>query len=216
MKKLIIAALLLVELAGCTNLQNEDGTTKHVATYGGGGAVAGAALGALLGKGMGRGKGALIGATVGGGAGALYGNHVDSQEAELRKRMTGTGVKVERDGDQLKLIMPGSITFATGKSDIQPSFYQVLGQLCASFSSFKDNDLVVTGYTDSVGGYQANEALSSRRADSVGQYLLANGVQPARVQTIGAGSSSPVASNTTEDGRAQNRRVEIKLVPHAS
>lgn len=209
MKKLIASALIIASVSGCAAIQNEDGTTKKAATYGGGAALVGAVTGALLGKG----KGAAIGAAVAGTAGAAYGHYVDNQEAELRKSMNGTGVQVERDGDQLKLIMPGSITFATGKAELQPSFYQTLGQLSTSFKNFKDNDLVVTGHTDSTGNSDANVGLSNRRAEAVAQYLRANGVASSRILTLGAGSSQPVASNATADGRAQNRRVEIKLLP---
>jgi len=209
MKKLIVAALIITSVSGCAAVQNDDGSTKKAAEYGGGAALVGAVAGALLGKG----KGALIGAAVAGTAGAAYGHYVDNQEAELRKSMSGTGVRVERDGDQLKLIMPGSITFATGKADIQPSFYQTLGQLSTNFRSFKNNNLVVTGNTDSTGSSDANLGLSTRRADAVAQYLRANGIDSSRIQTVGAGSSAPVATNATAEGRAQNRRVEIKLVP---
>lgn len=209
MKKMIVSALIIASVSGCASMQNEDGSTKKAATYGGGAAVVGALAGALLGKG----KGAAIGAAVAGTAGAAYGHYVDKQEADLRKNMTGTGVQVEREGDQIKLVMPGSITFATGKAEIQPSFYQTLGQLSGSLRNFKDNNFVVTGHTDSTGGYDSNLGLSTRRADAVSQYLRANGIDASRIQTVGAGSSQPVATNATADGRAQNRRVEIKLMP---
>lgn len=209
MKKFIVSALVIATLSGCASLQNEDGSTKKVATYGGGAAVVGALAGALMGKG----KGAAIGAAVAGTAGAAYGHYVDNQEAELRKSMSGTGVQVQRDGDALTLVMPGSITFGTGKADIQPGFYQTLGQLSNSFRNYPDNLLIVTGHTDSTGNNDANLALSNRRAEAVAQYLRANGIQAARVNSIGMGSSKPVASNSTVDGRAQNRRVEISLLP---
>lgn len=210
MNKLVVSALVLALLSGCAVVQNDDGSMKKSATYGAGAAILGAAAGAL----MGDGKGALIGAAVAGTAAAAYGHYVDNQEAELRKSMAGSGVQVEREGDQLKLIMPGAITFATGKADISPSFYQTLSQLSGSFKQFKNNDLVVTGYTDSVGAAQSNQILSARRADSVAQYLRSNGVDSSRIQAVGAGSANPVASNATADGRSQNRRVEIKLIPH--
>lgn len=212
MKKLIASALIVSSLAGCSTMQNEDGTTKKTASYGAGAALLGAVAGALINHDN-RGKGALIGAAMAGTAGAGYGYYVDKQEAELRESMKNTGVAVERQGDQLKIVMPGSITFATGKSEIQPSFYYTLNQLSSSFRQFKDSDLVVTGYTDSVGSYEANEVLSKRRAESVAQFLRSNGVEASRVQTVGAGANQPLASNDTADGRAQNRRVEIKLVP---
>lgn len=209
MNKVIVSTLVVALLSGCAVVQNDDGSVRKSAAYGAGAAFIGAAAGALLGDG----KGALIGAAVAGTAAAAYGAYVDNQEAELRKSMAGSGVQVEREGDQLKLVMPGAITFATGKSEITPSFYQTLSQLSGNFKQFKDNDLVVTGYTDSVGGAAANQALSSRRADSVSQYLRSNGVDGSRIQAVGAGAINPVASNETTEGRAQNRRVEIKLMP---
>ncbi|NMZ71334.1 Outer membrane protein OmpA [Pseudomonas peli] len=212
MKKLLTAALLVATVSGCATVQNEDGTTKKTAKYGAGAALAGAVAGALLG-GDNRGKGALVGAAVAGAAGAGYGYYVDKQEAALRESMKGTGVQVERQGDQLNIVMPGSITFATGKAEIQPSFYYTLNQLSNSFREYQDSELVITGHTDSVGNYDANQVLSNRRADSVAQYLRSNGIDSSRLQTVGAGSTLPVASNETTEGRAQNRRVEIKLVP---
>lgn len=210
MNKLVVSTLVVALLSGCAVVQNDDGSIKKSAMYGGGAAILGAAAGAF----MGEGKGALIGAAVAGTAAAAYGHYVDTQEAELRTSMAGSGVQVEREGDQLKLVMPGAITFATGKADITPTFYQTLSQLSGNFKQFKDNDLVVTGYTDSVGAAQANQVLSSRRADSVAQYLRSNGVDSSRIRAVGAGSANPVASNATAEGRSQNRRVEIKLIPH--
>nr|WP_186343992.1 OmpA family protein [Pseudomonas peli] len=204
--------MLVATVSGCATVQNEDGTTKKTAKYGAGAALAGAVAGALLG-GDNRGKGALVGAAVAGAAGAGYGYYVDKQEAALRESMKGTGVQVERQGDQLNIVMPGSITFATGKAEIQPSFYYTLNQLSNSFREYQDSELVITGHTDSVGNYDANQVLSNRRADSVAQYLRSNGIDSSRLQTVGAGSTLPVASNETTEGRAQNRRVEIKLVP---
>jgi outer membrane protein OmpA-like peptidoglycan-associated protein len=215
MKKLLATALIISTLTGCAAMQNEDGSTNKTAMYGGSGALLGGVAGALLG-GKNKGKGALIGAAVAGSAAAGYGYYVDKQEAELRNKMKGSGVQIERNGDELKLVMPGSITFATGKSEIQPSFYSTLNQLASNFGQFPQSDLVITGNTDSVGSYETNKTLSARRADSVAQYLEANGVSASRVRTVGAGSSVPVASNDTADGRAQNRRVEIKLVPRPS
>lgn len=215
MKSLIAATLIVSTLSGCATLQNEDGSTKKTASYGAGAAVLGAVAGALLGKNN-RAQGALIGAAVAGTAGAGYGYYADKQEAELREQMKGSGVQVERKGDEIVIVMPGAITFATGKAEIQPNFANTLSQLAGSFRTFPDSDLIVTGHTDSVGGYEANEVLSQRRAQSVAQFLKGNGVQSGRVEVIGAGSSQPVASNDTAEGRAQNRRVEIKLAPRAA
>lgn len=212
MKKLVSATLIAAALTGCASMKNDDGSLNKTTSYGGLAALAGGVAGALINHNN-PGQGALIGAAIAGSAGAGYGYYVDKQEAELRESMKGSGVEVERDGDQLKLVMPGSITFATGKSEIQPSFQHTLNQLAANFKQFQDSDLIVTGHTDSVGSYETNQLLSARRADSVSQFLRSNGVDSSRLQTLGAGSSSPIAPNDTAEGRAQNRRVEIKLVP---
>lgn len=211
MKKLVSASLIAVLLGGCASMKNENGEYNKTSTYGGMAAVAGAAAGALLSKNN-RGKGALVGAALAGTAGAGYGYYVDKQEAQLRESMKGSGVEVRRDGDQLNIVMPGSITFATGQAAIQPSFQSTLSQLAANFSQFKDSNLIITGHTDSVGSYKTNQVLSQRRADSVATYLRSNGVDSSRIQAFGAGPDSPVADNVTESGKAQNRRVEIKLV----
>lgn len=216
-----ILALITVFLAGCaanngggqSGGQGDQGQgLSKTATYGGLGALAGAAAGALLNKDN-RGKGALIGAAVAGAAGAGYGYYVDKQEAELRQQMAGTGVEVQRQGDQLTLVMPGNITFATNSSDIASTFYTPLNSLATSFKQYNQNNIEVVGYTDSTGSYQNNVALSQRRAQSVVNYLVSQGVDGSRVIARGAGPENPIASNANESGRAQNRRVEIKLTP---
>ncbi|HGM4992934.1 TPA: OmpA family protein [Pseudomonas aeruginosa] len=214
MKKLLCLAVVSATLSGCASMKNEDGSFNNASTYGGLAALAGGVAGALINHDN-PAQGALIGAAVAGSAGAGYGYYVDKQEAELRESMKDSGVQVEREGDQLKVVMPGSITFATGQAEIQPSFQYTLGQLASSFRQFQDSNLIITGHTDSVGSYDANQVLSARRAESVAQFLRSNGVDASRLQTIGAGSSSPIAPNDYPEGRAQNRRVEIKLVPRS-
>lgn len=189
-----------------------SGSGNRTAMYGGIGALAGAAAGALIDHDN-RGKGALIGAAVGGAAGAGYGYYADKQEAQLRQQMAGTGVDVQRQGDDIKLIMPGNITFATDSAEISSNFYAPLNDLARTFKQYDQNSIEIVGHTDSTGSYQHNMALSQRRAQSVANYLLAQGVNGARVTTRGAGPDQPVASNASESGRSQNRRVEINLRP---
>jgi len=217
--RLLIAATAMALLAGCATNNNNPYQTpdqtqqtgmNKTATYGGLGALAGAAAGALIDS-KHRGRGALIGAAVGGTAGAGYGYYADKQEAQLRQQMAGTGVEVQRQGNDIKLIMPGNITFATGSADLASNFYSSLNDLATSFKQYDQNSIEVVGYTDSTGSYQNNVALSQRRAQSVANYLIAQGVDGTRVTTRGAGPDSPVASNATESGRSQNRRVEINL-----
>ena len=215
--RLILSATAVALLAGCAqNPYPQQGGAasdpNRTAVYGGLGALAGAAAGALINHDN-RGKGALIGAAVGGAAGAGYGYYADKQEAQLRQQMQGTGVEVQRQGDNIQLIMPGNITFATNSADIASNFYAPLNNLANSFKQFDQNSIEIVGHTDSTGGYQYNVALSQRRAQSVANYLISQGVNPARITTRGAGPDMPVATNATEAGRQQNRRVEVNLRP---
>jgi outer membrane protein OmpA-like peptidoglycan-associated protein len=214
--RMLLIAMVVATTAGCA-VQNpyvrEDGEMRKSTTYGTLGALAGAAVGAATSSKKDRGKGALIGAAVGGAAAGGYGYYADKQEAELRRSMQGTGVEVQRNGDDLKLIMPGNITFATNSADIAGNFYAPLNQLANSFKQYDQNSIEIVGHTDNVGAHQYNYTLSQRRAQSVANYLTAQGVNGMRVTTRGMGPDQPVASNASESGRAQNRRVEINLRP---
>lgn len=178
------------------------------------GAVAGAVAGLLSGDdATERRQRALVGAGVGGLAGGAIGNYQDRQERALRERMAGTGVDVVRQGDNITLNMPDNITFGFDSSQLQPQFYPVLDNVAATLREYNQTIVEVAGHTDSKGTDAYNQALSVRRADSVGNYLMGKGLVRDRFIITGAGESRPVASNDTEAGRAQNRRVEITLVP---
>lgn len=205
--RLLAASTVLAMLSGCA----VDGMNK-TATYGGIGVLAGAATGALVG-GHDRGKGALIGAALGGMAGAGYGYYVDKQEAELRRQLEGSGVGIQRQGDAIKLIMPGNVTFKSSSSDIASNFYNPLNQVAASLKRYDQSAISIVGHTDSTGSRQRNMDLSQLRAQSVANYLVAQGVAGTRVSTAGVGPDQPIASNSTEAGRQDNRRVEINLQP---
>ncbi|MBF7730398.1 OmpA family protein [Pseudomonas sp. N040] len=215
-KHLIAAATAGALLAGCATTQNpyqdQDGSTNKTATYGTIGAIAGAAAGALINHDN-RGKGALIGAAAGGAAGAGYGYYADKQEAELRKSMQGSGVEVQRDGNNIKLIMPGNITFATDSAEIASNFYGPLNSVASSMQQYQQNNIEIVGHTDSTGSHSYNLQLSQRRAQSVASYLQGQGVSAARMTTRGAGPDQPIASNATAEGRSANRRVEVNLTP---
>jgi outer membrane protein OmpA-like peptidoglycan-associated protein len=206
--RLIAASTLLALLTGCA----ADGMNKTT-TYGGVGALAGAAVGALAGGHNNRGKGALIGAVLGGAGGAGYGYYADKQEADLRQKLANTGVEVERQGEMIKLIMPGNITFKTGSADIASNFYTPLNQVVTSLKQYDTSSIEVVGHSDSKGSRQTNMDLSQQRAQNVANYLMSQGVSGGRVTTRGAGPDQPIASNDTEQGRMQNRRVEISLRP---
>ncbi|KTC49324.1 cell envelope biogenesis protein OmpA [Pseudomonas putida] len=219
-RRLITAAAAIALLSGCASqnpyenqgqAQGSSGISK-TAKYGGLGALAGAVAGAAIDHNN-RGKGALIGAAVAGAASAGYGYYADRQEAALRESMANTGVEVQRQGDQIKLIMPGNITFATDSSNISSSFYTPLNNLGNSFKQFNENNIEIVGYTDSTGSRQHNMDLSLQRAQAVSNYLTAQGVDGSRLSVRGAGPDQPIASNADANGRAQNRRVEVNLKP---
>ncbi|WP_166365353.1 OmpA family protein [Pseudomonas akapageensis] len=220
-RRLIIVATAVALLSGCAGQnpydnqgQAEQGSTgmSKTAKYGGLGALAGAVAGAAINHDN-RGKGALIGAAIAGTAAAGYGYYADKQEAALRASMANTGVEVQRQGDQIKLIMPGNITFATDSSSIAPSFYSPLNNLANSFKQFPQNNIEIIGYTDSTGSRQHNMDLSQQRAQSVSTYLTSQGVDGTRLSVRGAGPDQPIASNADANGRSQNRRVEVNLKP---
>ena len=219
-RRLITAAAAVALLSGCASqnpyenqgqAQGSSGISK-TAKYGGLGALAGAVAGAAIDHNN-RGKGALIGAAVAGAASAGYGYYADRQEAALRESMANTGVEVQRQGDQIKLIMPGNITFATDSSNISSSFYSPLNNLGNSFKQFNENQIEIVGYTDSTGSRQHNMDLSLQRAQAVSNYLTSQGVDGSRLSVRGAGPDQPIASNADANGRAQNRRVEVNLKP---
>ncbi|HDZ56522.1 MAG TPA: glycine zipper 2TM domain-containing protein [Pseudomonas xinjiangensis] len=211
---LMAAGLCSVLLAGCTtNPYTGEQQTGKSSIYGIGGAAAGAIIGAATSSKKDRGKGALIGATVGGAAGAGYGYYVDQQEARLRQELQGSGVQVIRNGDNLQLVMPGNITFASNSSDVSSSFYPTLNSLVKVFNEFDRNGIDIVGHTDSTGSQELNNRLSQQRASSVASYLTGQGVAGSRISSRGVGPSQPIATNDTQAGRAQNRRVEINLRP---
>lgn len=178
------------------------------------GALAGVAAGLLSGDdATERRQRALIGAGVGGLAGGAIGNYQDRQERALRDRMAGTGVDVVRQGDNITLNMPSNITFAFNSANLDPQFYSVLDNVASTLTEYNQTIVEVAGHTDSIGSDAVNQRLSEQRAASVGNYLMSKGLVRDRFILTGAGKTRPIASNDTEQGRAQNRRVEITLVP---
>ena len=208
------ATLLLSSCAtytGQTNDPNDPNRTGRGAAIG---AVAGAVLGAATGdSATERRQRALAGAAVGAAAGAGVGAYQDRQEAELRKKMAGTGVQVERQGDNFLLNMPSGITFDFDRYDLKPEFRPVLDNLATTLNEYNQTRIEVTGHTDSMGSDAYNQTLSQNRANAVAGYLGGRGIASSRMIVTGAGESRPIASNDTEEGRAANRRVEITLVP---
>lgn len=220
MKKFgILVAGMAVLVAGCETLDPYTGESKTSAATKG--ALIGAVSGAVIGLASGddsveRRQRALIGAGVGALAGGSIGYYMDRQEAKLRAELQGTGVGVYRDGDNITLLMPGNITFATNSADLSPQFFDVLNSVAKVLTEFDKTVIEVAGHTDSTGSDAYNQTLSERRATSVATYLRSQQIDPNRMITVGLGESMPVADNGTEAGRQQNRRVELTLVPLTS
>jgi outer membrane protein OmpA-like peptidoglycan-associated protein len=212
--KWIALPIGIAMLAGCATT-TDPYTGEERATRTGQGAAIGAGIGAVVGaiSGGDRLKRAAIGAGVGALSGAAIGAYMDRQEAELRRQLEGTGVSVTRRGDDIILNMPGNVTFGFDSADLRSDFFEVLDSVALVVDEFDQTVLVIDGHTDSTGSHQYNMGLSQRRAETVGRYLASQGVAPVRMATYGYGPDHPVATNDTEAGRAQNRRVELTLMP---
>jgi outer membrane protein OmpA-like peptidoglycan-associated protein len=152
-----------------------------------------------------------VGAIAGGGVGY----YMDSQEAKLRKTLRDTGVSVVRDGDNINLVMPGNITFVTNGHALNGDFYEVLDSVILVLQEFDKTIIFVAGHTDSKGSEEYNQLLSERRANSVAQYLSTKSIVEARIEIAGFGEGTPIADNSSAEGRALNRRVELSLIPIA-
>ena len=209
MKKIILSLVAVCFMSACaTDPYTGESKVAKTAWGTGIGAAAGAGIGALIG---GK-KGALIGAGIGGATGAATGGYMDIQASKLLQKLTGTGVQVARDGDNIRLIMPNSITFNTNESIIKTSANNVLDSVALVAKEYNKTRLQIVGYTDSTGNDKINQPLSERRAAAVANYLALRGVQGSRISSYGVGAANPIASNATEEGKAQNRRVEITLI----
>lgn len=141
------------------------------------------------------------------------GYYQDRQQSVLEERLAGTGVRVVRNGDSIKLIVPGRLIFSLSSDQIQPAFAPVLDNIALVLKEYARTMLDVRGYTDSTGSFEHNQQLSERRAGSVGAYLVTRQIPATRIRTAGFGPRNPLVGNDTESGRAQNRRIEIELVP---
>lgn len=199
----VLAAAAL--LAGCQNVSNRTLGTAA------GGAIIGAGIGMMAGGDDKR--NAAIGAVVGGIAGASVGVYMDKQEEELRRQTEGTGIEVQRVGDQIALTMPSGITFDVNSAAIKGDFYGPLDEVSTTLIEYSSTAVDVVGHASSDGPDDYNQTLSEQRASSVQSYLVNSGVQSVRLQAVGMGETQPIADNSTQAGRIANRRVEILLTP---
>lgn len=212
---LIASAASLIALSACTSPDHLGGTDPNKNTR------QGALLGGILGAGIGalvaddKAKGAVIGGVVGAGTGAVAGNILDRQEAELRQQLQNEEIRITNTGDRLIVTMPEAILFAVDSATVNAGLRSDLLTVASSLQRYPESNVQVVGHTDNTGGAAYNQGLSERRANAVADVLQEGGVAFNRLQTIGRGEDQPIASNLTEDGRAQNRRVEIVILPTA-
>ncbi len=207
-----LVATSLVSLSACVTDPN---TGERKVSRTAIGTAGGAGLGYLLGDIIGGKTARIIGAGIGGAAGGVVGYKMDQQIKELKEVTAGTGVEVEQEGDYINLNLPNGVTFPVNSSEISPSFRSTLDGIAQSMVNYPDSLIDVYGFTDNTGSDAYNQQLSERRAQAVANYLTYRGVPQSRIATKGFGEDPNyfVASNDTEEGRAMNRRVEIKILP---
>lgn len=192
--------LILVAAAGCSSSARKGGAV---------GAVAGGAAGAVIGHATGNtARGAIIGAVVGGAAGAIIGEQMDKQADELKQEIPGA--TVERVGEGIQVTFASGLLFDFDSDVVRGDARSNLDALAANLDKYQDRDLLIVGHTDAVGSSEYNEDLSIRRAEAAARYLRNRGVNET-IETRGRGEYEPVASNDTEAGRSQNRRVEVAI-----
>src|SRR6056297_2049106 len=211
--KCSLTVVVCLFLSACATTDPWTGEQRTSRT--GQGVAIGAGIGAVIGaiSGGDRLERAAIGAGIGALSGAAIGNYMDRQEAALREQLRGSGVSVTRRGDEIILNMPGNVTFDSDSAGLKPQFFEVLDSVALVVLEFDRTVLIVDGHTDSTGSAENNHELSRSRADTVARYIINQGVAPVRVESYGYGEQYPVATNNTAQGRNQNRRVELTLMP---
>lgn len=215
---LALAGLVALGLSNCTTTNPYTGEQQVSKTAAGAGigTLVGAGLGAIIGNNTGdgdAGRGALIGAGLGAVGGGGIGQYMDQQETLIRRQLQGTGVSVTREGNNLILNMPNDVTFNVASANLQPQVTSTLDSVALVLNKFDKTLVTVEGHTDSDGSNSYNQSLSERRALSVANYLASRRVNGQRLIPKGFGETQPIASNGSNAGKAQNRRVEIHIVP---
>lgn len=200
---LVTVVPLTLGTAGCSSLNR---TGQGAAIGAGAGAAVGAAVGSRTGS---TARGAIIGAVVGGTAGAVIGRQMDQQARELAREIPNA--EVVRIGEGIAVIFDSGLLFDFDSDAVKPAARQNLANLAASLNRHPDSEVLIVGHTDNIGSVSYNQGLSERRARSAAAFLQSQGVPSNRIRTMGRGLHEPVASNDTEAGRAQNRRVEVAI-----
>jgi outer membrane protein OmpA-like peptidoglycan-associated protein len=201
---LLLIAAMVFGLFGCASMTKKD---MGILIGGAGGAAIGAAIGDAAGN---TAVGAILGAVVGGAAGGIIGNYMDEQAAELERDLEGA--KIERVGEGIKITFQSGILFDVDKSDLKAEAQENISQLAVILNKYEDTNILLEGHTDSDGAEDYNMALSERRARAVQSYLAQREVVAQRMSVMWYGESQPIADNTTAEGKAANRRVEVAIM----
>ena len=210
-----LVVVFLVGMTGCEATKNANNKQKGAVIGAAGGAILGAIIGNNAGKGGNGEVGAVIGGVVGGAAGVLIGAKMDKQAQEIEEEIPGAKVERVDDGIVITFDENSGVYFDTNKYNINAASQQTLDKLAGVLMEYTDTNVLVVGHTDSTGSEEYNMTLSKNRANSVTNYFIQNkGLSPGRLTTNWYGESSPIASNDTAEGRAQNRRVNIVIVPN--
>lgn len=212
--RILVSSLAAAALLGASGCVTDPNTGKQTISRTAIGGIGGGGLGYLLGGLIGGKTARILGAGIGAAAGGYVGYGMDQQIKELEEATAGSGIDVSQtpEGDGILVNLP-DVTFAVNSTDLSPSFRDELDAVAQSLVTYPNSLIDVMGHTDSTGAETYNLDLSRRRAESVSNYLTSRGVSRARVESIGYGEQFPVADNTNAEGRAQNRRVEIRITP---
>lgn len=211
---LFFATVLTISFTNCKAVENANNKQKGGVIGATGGAILGAIIGNNVGKGGNGELGAVIGGVVGGGAGVLIGNKMDKQAQKIEEEIPGAQVERVDDGIVVTFDENSGVYFDTEKYNINSASQATLNKLANVFKEYPDTNILVVGHTDSSGSEDYNMTLSKNRANAVTNYLTAKGLNSSRFTTNWFGESQPMHDNSTAEGRAKNRRVNVAIVPN--
>ncbi|WP_034042641.1 OmpA family protein [Wocania ichthyoenteri] len=211
---ILFTGALTISLMNCKAVQNANNKQKGAVIGTTGGAILGAIIGNNVGKGGNGELGAVIGGVVGGTAGVLIGNKMDKQAQKIEEEIPGAKVERVDDGIVVTFDEGSGVYFSTNKYNINDASQTTLNKLTNVFKEFPDTNILVVGHTDSVGDANYNMTLSKNRAYAVTNYFTQNGVSSGRLTTNWFGETQPIHDNTTAEGRAKNRRVNVAILPN--
>ncbi|MEL0455169.1 OmpA family protein [Flavobacteriaceae bacterium SZ-1-7] len=211
---ILLAFVTIISFTNCKAVQNANNKQKGAVIGATGGAILGAIIGNNVGKGGNGELGAVIGGVVGGTAGVLIGNKMDKQAQKIEEEIPGAEVERVDDGIVVTFDEGSGVYFATNKYDINATSQATLNKLIGVFKEYPDTNILVVGHTDSQGSEEYNMTLSKNRAYAVTNYLSNNGISSGRLTTNWFGETQPMHDNSTGEGRAKNRRVNVAIIPN--